>query len=68
MDMIKAGERATWPKIEAIRLQTRVSRELDRLLSELERSLVDRASASTSASTNASARRPPAAKPMSHMA
>ncbi|MDX1504765.1 MAG: DUF3336 domain-containing protein [Spongiibacter sp.] len=68
MDMIKAGERATWPKIEAIRLQTRVSRELDRLLSELERSLVDRASVSTNASTNASARRPPAAKPMSHMA
>jgi len=33
MELIAAGERATWPKIEMIRVQTRISRKLDTILS-----------------------------------
>jgi len=32
MKLISTGERATWPKIEMIRLQTKVSRTLDKIL------------------------------------
>jgi NTE family protein len=35
-ELISAGERATWPKVEMIRVQTRISRTLDRILSEFE--------------------------------
>jgi hypothetical protein len=30
------GERATWPKIEQIRVQTKLSRTLDRILAEMD--------------------------------
>ena len=36
-ELIRAGERATWPKVEMIRIQTKISRTLDRILSEFER-------------------------------
>ena len=36
VDLIDMGERATWPKIEQIRIQTRISRKLDRILRELD--------------------------------
>ena len=35
-DLIEDGERATWPQIEKIRLQTKVSRKLDSILQSLE--------------------------------
>jgi TAG lipase / steryl ester hydrolase / phospholipase A2 / LPA acyltransferase len=31
-ELVVAGEKATWPKIEMIRIQTRISRTLDRIL------------------------------------
>jgi len=36
-DLVRAGQRATWPKVEMIRIQTRISRTLDRILSEYRR-------------------------------
>jgi NTE family protein len=36
-ELVTAGEKATWPKIEMIRTQTRISRTLDRILSNFER-------------------------------
>ncbi len=36
-ELITAGERATWPKIEMIRTQTKISRTLDRILSDFQR-------------------------------
>ena len=35
--LIAMGERATWPKIEMIRIQTRIGRTLDEILGRLER-------------------------------
>jgi NTE family protein len=35
-ELVQAGERATWPKVEMIRIQTRISRTLDRILSNLQ--------------------------------
>jgi NTE family protein len=35
-ELIKAGERATWPKIPAIRVTTRIGRTLDRILHSFE--------------------------------
>lgn len=43
MDLISAGERATWPKIEMIRIQTRISRTLERKLAEYETQYVKQA-------------------------
>jgi NTE family protein len=37
MEMIRQGERATWPKIEAIRSTTKIGRTLDNLLEDYER-------------------------------
>ncbi len=34
-DLVRSGERSTWPKIEMIRIQTRISRALDRILTDL---------------------------------
>jgi hypothetical protein len=34
--MIKAGQQSTWPRLGMIRNCTQISRELDRLLNELE--------------------------------
>jgi NTE family protein len=34
MDLIKAGERATWPRMEMIRTQTRISRTLHRIMTD----------------------------------
>lgn len=34
-DLVHAGERATWPKVEMIRVQTRISRTLDRIMANL---------------------------------
>ena len=36
MELITMGEKATWPKIEMIRIQTRISRTLDRILKDLD--------------------------------
>jgi TAG lipase / steryl ester hydrolase / phospholipase A2 / LPA acyltransferase len=36
-ELLDAGERAAWPKIEMIRIQTRISRTLNRILSEFQR-------------------------------
>ena len=35
-ELIKRGEKATWPKIEAIRITTKIGRILDRILEEYE--------------------------------
>lgn len=40
MDMIRDGERACWPHIETIRLQTSVSHVLDRILRDMELRLI----------------------------
>ncbi|MCB1667472.1 MAG: DUF3336 domain-containing protein [Pseudomonadales bacterium] len=40
LQMIKHGERATWPQIEKIRLQTKISRTLDNIVHDLEMALV----------------------------
>lgn len=45
MEMIKAGERATWPKLEAIRWQTMISRSLDDIVRRMETQLVSTAEA-----------------------
>ncbi len=39
MDLIRAGERAAWRRIEMIRVQTMISRSLDRIVPALERTL-----------------------------
>ncbi|MBT4845391.1 MAG: hypothetical protein HON92_08120 [Planctomycetaceae bacterium] len=36
MAMIRNGEKATWPKIEMIRMQTQISRKLDSILDKYE--------------------------------
>lgn len=36
LEMIEAGQRATWPKLEMIRVQTMISRTLDNILTEME--------------------------------
>ncbi len=36
MEMIDAGQRAAWPKMEMIRVQTMISRTLDSILTEME--------------------------------
>ena len=36
LEIIKAGEKSTWPEIERIRIQTKVSLTLEKLISELE--------------------------------
>lgn len=40
MELIRTGERATWPTVEKIRTQTRISRELDTILERYEDKLV----------------------------
>ncbi|PIE43960.1 MAG: patatin [Gammaproteobacteria bacterium] len=39
--MILLGERSTWPKIEMIRVQTKIGRTLDRILSDYEEHYID---------------------------
>jgi NTE family protein len=36
VELIQMGEKATWPKIEMIRIQTKISRKLDRILTRLD--------------------------------
>ncbi|MFT5485066.1 MAG: TAG lipase/steryl ester hydrolase/phospholipase A2/LPA acyltransferase, partial [Halieaceae bacterium] len=36
VDLLKAGERATWPKVSMIRTTTRIGRSLDRILLKFE--------------------------------
>lgn len=36
VELIEMGEKATWPKIEMIRTQTRISKKLDRILTKLD--------------------------------
>jgi hypothetical protein len=38
--MIMAGRRATWPKIEQIRVQTKIGRKLDEILKKLDKTPV----------------------------
>jgi len=37
IELIEMGERATWPKIEMIRIQTKISRTLNEILKDLDR-------------------------------
>ena len=39
VDLIAMGEKSTWPKIEQIRVQTKISRKLERILGEIDRKL-----------------------------
>ena len=43
LDLIKAGEKATWPKIEMIRVQTKISRTLEAILVDYEDMYIQRA-------------------------
>ncbi|MBT8103021.1 MAG: DUF3336 domain-containing protein [Gammaproteobacteria bacterium] len=36
IELIEMGERATWPKIEMIRIQTKISRKLDQIIHEID--------------------------------
>ncbi len=36
IELIEMGEKATWPKIEMIRIQSKISRKLDRILTKLD--------------------------------
>ncbi len=36
VELIQMGERATWPKVEMIRVQTKISKKLDRILTDLD--------------------------------
>ena len=45
MDLIRDGERATWPKIEMIRVQTKIGRTLEEIIERLEDSVVANAQA-----------------------
>jgi NTE family protein len=40
MKLIEEGERATWRRMEMIRVQTRISRTLDRILHDYEEDYV----------------------------
>ena len=53
IELIRHGERATWPKIEAIRIQTKVSRTLDSIVRDLELDLLKRAEGSEKMVVNA---------------
>jgi len=37
VELIEMGERATWPKIEQIRVQTKISRKLEEILGDIDR-------------------------------
>jgi len=37
VELIEMGEKATWPKIEMIRVQTKIGKKLDRILQDLDR-------------------------------
>lgn len=37
VELIEMGEKGTWPKIEMIRVQTNISKKLDRILRDLDR-------------------------------
>ncbi len=39
IELIDMGERATWPKLEQIRVQTKISRNLNRILGDIDRSI-----------------------------
>ncbi len=54
MALIRAGERATWPKVEMIRITTRISRTLDRILESMEETAVQRLRAEHDAQRKAS--------------
>ena len=41
-NLVKAGEQATWPKLEWIRNCTKISRTLDSIIEELEKQEVER--------------------------
>jgi NTE family protein len=45
MDLIRDGERATWPKVEMIRTQTKIGRTLEDIIERLEDSVVANAQA-----------------------
>ena len=37
VELVEMGEKATWPKIEQIRIQTKISRKLDKILGDIDR-------------------------------
>jgi len=40
IELIELGQRATWPKIEQIRVQTKIGRKLDEILKKLDKTPV----------------------------
>jgi len=47
VDLITMGERATWPKIEKIRIQTKIGRKLDEILARIDRGVTQTSSSAT---------------------
>ncbi|MGD8680537.1 MAG: DUF3336 domain-containing protein [Lysobacterales bacterium] len=41
-DLVREGERSTWPRVEMIRIQTRISRVLNRIMSDFDEEHVQR--------------------------
>lgn len=41
MELVTEGERATWPNIERIRIQTHISRTLNRLIDEIDQDVIN---------------------------
>jgi len=41
MELMSEGERATWPEIEKIRIQTHISRTLNRLIDEIDNGIIN---------------------------
>ena len=39
VELIRMGEKATWPKIEMIRIQTKIGRKLDQIMTDFDRDL-----------------------------
>lgn len=52
-DLIRMGERATWPKIEMIRVQTKIGRTLDNILNEYEHDYITKVQAVQKMTKNA---------------
>ena len=52
INMVNEGERATWPVIERIRIQTHISRTLNRLVDELDDDIINRRKTSSPANSS----------------
>jgi len=43
LELIELGQRATWPKLEQIRVQTKIGRKLDAILKKLDKGVISAA-------------------------